>query len=53
LGFEEIPRETLRSELLAVVSEEADRGLDPDTRVVMGYRWVPPAIREQTPLSVE
>jgi len=53
LGFEEIPRETLRSELLAVVSEEADRGLDPDTRVVMGYRCVPPAIREQPRLSVE
>jgi len=53
LGFEEVPRETLRSELSAVVSEEADRGLDPDTRVVMGYRCVPPAIREQPPLSVE
>jgi GNAT superfamily N-acetyltransferase len=34
LGFEEIPRETLRPELAAVVSEEADRGLDPDTGVV-------------------
>jgi GNAT superfamily N-acetyltransferase len=46
LGFEEIPRETLRPELAAVVSEEADRGLDPDTRVVMGYRCVPPVGRE-------
>lgn len=33
-----IPRETLRPELAAVVSAEADRGLDPDTRVVMGSR---------------
>ncbi len=46
LGFEKIPRETLRPELAAVVSEEADRGLDPDTRVVMGYRCVPPVGRE-------
>jgi GNAT superfamily N-acetyltransferase len=46
LGFEEIPRETLRPELAAAVSEEADRGLDPDTRVVMGYRCVPPVGRE-------
>jgi hypothetical protein len=29
--FEEIPRETLRPELAAVVSEEAHRGLDPHT----------------------
>jgi GNAT superfamily N-acetyltransferase len=42
LGFEEIPRETLRPELAAVVSEEADRGLDPVRRVVMGYRCLPP-----------
>lgn len=46
LGFVEIPRDTLRPELSAVVSEEAYRGLDPDTRAVMGYRCVTPAIRE-------
>jgi GNAT superfamily N-acetyltransferase len=46
MGFVEIPRETLRSELAAVVSEEAHRGLDPNTRAVMGYRCGPPAIRE-------
>jgi len=50
LGFEEIPRETLRPELAAVVSEEADRGLDPHTRVVMGYRCVPPVTRERRSL---
>jgi len=38
MGFMEMPRETLRPELAAVVAEEAHRGLDPDTRVVMGYR---------------
>jgi hypothetical protein len=37
LGFVEIPRDTMRPELAAVVSEEADRGLDRDARVVMGY----------------
>jgi GNAT superfamily N-acetyltransferase len=42
LGFVEIPRETLRPEL----SAEAHRGLDPDTRVVMGYRCEPPVICE-------
>ena len=36
LGFVEIPRENLRPELAAVVSEEAHRGLDPHTRVIMG-----------------
>lgn len=41
LGFVEIPRESLRRELAAVISEEAHRGLDPDTRVVMGYRCGP------------
>jgi GNAT superfamily N-acetyltransferase len=46
MGFAEIPRETLRPELAAVVSEEAHRGLDPQTRAVMGYRCGPPAIRE-------
>ncbi len=50
LGFEEIPREILRPELAAVVSEEADRGLDPHTRVVMGYRCVPPVTRERRSL---
>ncbi len=38
LGFMEVPREALRSELVALVSNEAYRGLDPDSRVVMGYR---------------
>ena len=38
LGFKEISGVTLRAELVAVVSEETNRGLDPDTRVVMGYR---------------
>ena len=46
MGFVEIPRETLRPELAAVVSEEAHRGLDPHTRAVMGYRCGPTAIRE-------
>ncbi len=47
LGFLEIPRETLRPELVALVSDEADRGLDPDTRVVMGYRCGTPLIQER------
>src|SRR5690242_8350176 len=38
MGFVEIPRETLRPELAAVVWEEAHRGLDPHTRAVMAYR---------------
>src|SRR5713101_5402037 len=46
LGFVEIPRETLRPELSAVISEEAHRGLNADTRVVMGYRCEPPVICE-------
>jgi N-acetylglutamate synthase-like GNAT family acetyltransferase len=50
LGFEEIPRETLRPELAAVVSEEAHRGLDPVRRVVMGYRCSPPVISESRSL---
>jgi hypothetical protein len=53
LGFVEIPRETLRPELAALVSEEADRGLDPDTRVIMGYRCGSPVIREPRPLPRE
>jgi len=36
LGFVEISRETSRPELAAIVLDEADRGLDPETRVVMG-----------------
>ena len=46
MGFVEIPRETLRPELAAVVSEETRLGLDPHTRAVMGYRCGPTAIRE-------
>lgn len=46
MGFVEIPRETLRPELAAVVSEEAHRGLDPHTRAVMGYPCGQPVIRE-------
>ena len=38
LGFVEIPREALRPELSAIVSEETRRGLDPNMRVAMGYR---------------
>lgn len=45
LGFAKIPREALRSKLSAVVSEEATSGLDPETRVVMGYRCVPDVSR--------
>src|SRR5262249_55748548 len=44
LGFEVIPYQALRPELAAVVSEEADRGLDPRTRAVMGYRCGRPSI---------
>ena len=43
LGFVEIPRESLRPELAAVVSEEAARGLAPETRAVMAYRCTPAA----------
>ena len=38
LGFVEIPRDLLRPELAAVVSDEAARGLSPETRAVMAYR---------------
>ena len=38
LGFVEFSRESLRVELAAVVSDEAHRGLDANTRAVMGYR---------------
>lgn len=38
LGFVEIPRETLSPPLAALVAGEANRGLNPDTRAVMGYR---------------
>jgi GNAT superfamily N-acetyltransferase len=41
LGFVEIPRDSLRPELAAVVSNEASRGLAPEARAVMGYRCVP------------
>ena len=39
LGFMEIPRDRLRPELAALVSDEAARGLPPETRAVMAYRW--------------
>ena len=38
LGFVEVPRDRLRPELAVVVSEEAARGLAPETRAVMAYR---------------
>lgn len=38
LGFEEVPADELRSELVAVVADETARGLDPRRRVVMRYR---------------
>jgi GNAT superfamily N-acetyltransferase len=38
LGFVEIPNDRLRPELAAVVSDEAARGLAPETRAVMAYR---------------
>ncbi len=53
LGFLEIPRETLRSELVALVASEADRGLNPDNRVVMGFRCGTPLIQEQRLLPPE
>ena len=40
LGFVEIPRDLLRPELAAVVSDEAARGLAPETRAVMAYQCV-------------
>jgi GNAT superfamily N-acetyltransferase len=45
MGFVEIPRETLRPELVAVVSWEAARGLDPAARAVMEYRCAAPVNR--------
>jgi predicted N-acetyltransferase YhbS len=41
LGFKEIPRDSLRPELEAVVANEASRGLVPETRAVMSYRCAP------------
>jgi len=38
LGFVEIPPDLLRPELADVVSDEADRGLAREARVVMAYR---------------
>lgn len=38
LGFEEVPAHELRPELVAVVRNEAARGLDAESRVVMRYR---------------
>ena len=38
LGFVEVPRDRLRPELAAVVSDEAARGMAPETRAVMAYR---------------
>ena len=46
LGFLEVSCEALRSELVALVSNEAHRGLDSDSRVVMGYRCGIPVIPE-------
>ena len=42
LGFVEIPPHLLRPELGTIVSDEAARGLRPETRAVMAYR--PPSI---------
>jgi GNAT superfamily N-acetyltransferase len=42
LGFVEIPSDKLRPELVAVVADEATRGLTPETRAVMAYRCVSP-----------
>jgi len=47
MGFVEIPRETLRPELAALVSDEAHRGLNPDLRVVMSYRCRTPLTQER------
>jgi predicted N-acetyltransferase YhbS len=41
LGFVEIPPHLLRPELAAVVAEEAQRGLAPETRAVMSCRCTP------------
>jgi GNAT superfamily N-acetyltransferase len=45
MGFAEIPRSDLRPELSAVMSEETRRGLDPRTRLAMGYQCRPLVIR--------
>jgi GNAT superfamily N-acetyltransferase len=44
LGFVEVPGDQLRPELAAVVSDEAARGLAPETRAVMAYRYNLPAM---------
>ena len=38
LGFEEVPRDELRPELVEILRDEASRGLDPLRRAVMRYR---------------
>jgi GNAT superfamily N-acetyltransferase len=43
LGFLEVPSDRLTPELVAIVCDEAARGLDPARRVVMRYRCPPPA----------
>jgi len=43
LGFTEIPRDAIHPELMAVVSEEAHKGLDPNLRAVMAYRCMQPS----------
>jgi GNAT superfamily N-acetyltransferase len=43
LGFWEVPQDQLRPELAAIVSDEADRGLAPETRAVMAYRCAGPS----------
>ena len=48
LGFAEIPSHLLRPELAAVVSDEAGRGLAPETRAVMSYRCAPPEVFPST-----
>jgi len=47
LGFVEIPGDGLRSELAAVVAEEAGRGLARETRAVMSYRCAPNATSDR------
>jgi 4-diphosphocytidyl-2-C-methyl-D-erythritol kinase len=47
MGFVEVPRKNVRTELAAVVSEETHRGLDPAARVVMEYRCGSLAIGER------
>lgn len=38
LGFKEMPSDQLSPELVAIVRDETERGLDPERRVVMRYR---------------